>query len=60
MVGERLLVGWGLSEEPAVLLVISALELEPGMRLSLHDENHRIPSAVGLIVVLDRRVASQR
>ena len=60
MVGERLLVGWGLSKEPAVLLVISALELEPEMGLSPPGESHQIPFAVGLIVVLDRRAASRR
>ena len=53
-------MGWGLSEEPAVFLVISALELNPGMGLSPPDEIYRIPSAVGLIVVLDRRAASWR
>ena len=30
MVGERLLVGWDLVEEPVVLPVILAMELEPG------------------------------
>ena len=60
MVGERLLVGWGLAEEPLVLPVISALELEPRMGLSPLGESHRIPFAVGLIVVLDCRVAFRR
>ena len=60
MVGERLLVGWGLSKEPTVLLVISVLELEPGMGLSTSDESHRIPSTFGLIIMLDRRAASQQ
>ena len=59
MVGERLLVGWGLAEEPIVLPIISTPELERGMGLSPLDESHRIPSAVGLIVVLDRCIASQ-
>ena len=60
MIGEWLLVGCDLSKEPAVLLIISALELEPGMGLSPPGESHRIPFAVGLIVVLDCRVAFRR
>ena len=59
MVGERLLVGWDLVEEPVVLPVISAPKLEPGMGLSPYDRSHRILSVVGLIVALDHHVASR-
>ena len=40
MVGERLLVGWDLVEEPVVLPVIPALELEPRRGLSPYGESH--------------------
>ena len=60
VVRESLLVGWDLLEEPVVLPVISTPKLEPEMGLSPHDESHRISSTIGLIIVLDRRVASQR
>ena len=59
MVGERLLVGWGLAEKPVMLPVISAPELELGKGLSPYDENHRILSAAGLIVALRRHAASR-
>ena len=52
-------MGWDLVEEPVVLPVISALELELEMGLSPYGGSHRTLSAVGLIVVLDRHTASQ-